>query len=324
MDLSEAKQPSSEELLAEIAALREQLATLEQEKAELELLMQMTAEHSDRLTDELYSTVESTQQESEERFEVITNTVPVPVIISRVAEDVIMYANTASGELIGVASETLLGRSISEFYGNAREREQILAEVEAQGHVNNWELHGKRDDSQPFWATVFIRPLTFNAESCLLEAYQDLTAYKQAEQERTYLQQEIIEAQQQTLRELSSPIIPVMDQIIVMPLIGSIDSIRARDITRTLLAGVSQYQAKIVILDITGVPIIDSGVANHLNKTIQAARLKGAQTIVTGISEAVAETIVDLGIDWSELTTLSDLQRGLITALKSMGIKLTR
>ena len=330
MGASEIKQPSSEELLAEIATLREQIVALEQEKTELELLMQMTAEHSDRLTDELYSTVETTRQESEEQFEVITNTVPVPLMISRVAEDVIVYANVALGDLTGVASDSLLDRSISEFYSNTGEREQVLAEVEAHGYVNNWELHGKRDDNESFWAAIFIRPLTFNAEPCLLEAYQDLTAYKQAEQERAHLQTEIIEAQQQTLRELSSPIIPLIQApdgsggIIVMPLIGSIDSIRARDITRALLAGISQYHAKVVILDITGVPIIDSGVANHLNKTIQAARLKGAHTIVTGISEAVAETIVDLGIDWSELTTLSDLQRGLMTALNSMGIKLTR
>ena len=79
-----------------------------------------------------------------------------------------------------------------------------------------------------------------------------------------------------------------------------------------------------VILDITGVPIVDSGVANHLNKTIQAARLKGARAIVTGISDAVAETIVDLGIDWSSITTLNDLQTGLVAALNSMGIKLDK
>jgi len=75
-----------------------------------------------------------------------------------------------------------------------------------------------------------------------------------------------------------------MDRIIIMPLIGSIDSLRAREITRTLLAGIREQRAKVVILDVTGVPIVDSGVANHLNKTIQAARLKGAQAIVTGIS----------------------------------------
>lgn len=79
-----------------------------------------------------------------------------------------------------------------------------------------------------------------------------------------------------------------------------------------------------MILDITGVPIVDSGVANHLNKTIQAARLKGARTIVTGISDAVAEAIVDLGIDWSEITTLSDLQTGLVVVLNSLGVKLSK
>jgi anti-anti-sigma regulatory factor len=142
--------------------------------------------------------------------------------------------------------------------------------------------------------------------------------------ERERLQQEVINAQKQTLQELSTPIIPIMEHIIVMPLIGSIDSIRAGDITRALLAGIRQHKAKVVILDITGVSIVDSGVAGHLNKTIQAAQLKGAHTIVTGISEAVAETIVDLGIDWSGIETLADLRTGLIVALDNLGIRLIR
>ena len=113
-----------------------------------------------------------------------------------------------------------------------------------------------------------------------------------------------------------------MERIIVMPLIGTIDSMRARDITRSLLAGIRAHRTKIVILDITGVPVVDSGVATHLNKTIQAARLKGASAIVTGISDAVAETIVDLGIDWDEIETLSDLQTGLRAALAKMGLRI--
>jgi anti-anti-sigma regulatory factor/HAMP domain-containing protein len=146
--------------------------------------------------------------------------------------------------------------------------------------------------------------------------------YVQMEQravERERLQQEVIEAQKQAIQELSSPVIPVMDtpqgSIIVMPLIGSIDTMRARDITRTLLAGIREHRANVVILDITGVPVVDSGVANHLNKTIQAARLKGTRTIVTGISDAVAETIVDLGIDWKDIETVRNLQTGLRVAL---------
>jgi PAS domain S-box-containing protein len=156
------------------------------------------------------------------------------------------------------------------------------------------------------------------------ELKREITERERAQEESARLQQEIIEAQKQALQELSTPIIPIMDRIIVMPLIGSIDTLRAKDIMRTLLAGIREHRAKVVILDITGVPIVDTGVANHLNKTIQAARLKGAQTIVTGIADAVAEAIVDLGIDWSGIETLADLQTGLRVALSSLGIRLTK
>ena len=142
------------------------------------------------------------------------------------------------------------------------------------------------------------------------------TAELQREQEESArLQQEVIEAQQRAIQELSTPIIPVLEGVIVMPLIGSIDTLRARGVTRSLLAGIREHKAKVVILDITGVPIVDSGVAAYLNKTVQAARLKGTRTIVTGISEAVAETIVDLGIDWSGIETLRDLRTGLQAAM---------
>ncbi len=152
----------------------------------------------------------------------------------------------------------------------------------------------------------------------------DVTAQKQAEAERERLQDEIIEAQRETLKELSTPVIPVMDGILVMPLVGSIDTMRARDIMRVLLQGISQYRAKVVILDVTGVPLMDTGIVNHINKTIQAARLKGAHTIVTGISDVVAEAIVDLGIDWGAVETLSNLQTGLRVALAEMNIHLQK
>jgi rsbT co-antagonist protein RsbR len=164
-----------------------------------------------------------------------------------------------------------------------------------------------------------------NAYAEVEQRVEERTAELQREvAQRERLQQEVIEAQRTALQELSTPIIPVMERIIVMPLVGSIDSMRARDITRALLVGIRQHRAKVVIMDITGVAVVDSGVADHLNKTIQAARLKGARTIVTGISDAVAETIVDLGIDWGGVETLGDLQTGLITALSSLGIDLRR
>jgi anti-anti-sigma regulatory factor len=156
------------------------------------------------------------------------------------------------------------------------------------------------------------------------ELQREVAERQRAQEESVRLQQEIIETQKQALQELSTPIIPIVDRIIVMPLIGSIDSIRARDITRKLLTGIHEHRAHVVIIDITGVPLIDSGVAAYLNKTIQAARLKGAHTIITGISDGVAETIVDLGIDWGDVNTLPNLQTGLVVALDSLGIKLKR
>ncbi len=180
----------------------------------------------------------------------------------------------------------------------------------------------KRGEEIPYYFTG--TRMNIGNEVYLVGMGIDLTERKQVEAERAQLQAQVIEAQRHALQELSTPIIPVLDRIIVMPLIGSIDTLRAKDVTRALLAGISQYRAKIVIVDITGVPLVDSGVADHLNKTIQAARLKGAQTIVTGMSDAVAEAIVDLGIDWSGIQTLSDLQTGLLSALDSLGFKLGR
>ncbi len=148
--------------------------------------------------------------------------------------------------------------------------------------------------------------------------------------ERVQIEQDRAQLQQQLIRELSTPIIPLISapgragSIIVIPLIGSIDNQRAKDITRALLAGIQEHRAKIVIIDITGVSIMDSDVVNHLNKTIHAARLKGARTIVTGVSDAVAETIVDLGIDWSSVDVLGNLQTGLLGALDKMGLHIER
>ena len=150
----------------------------------------------------------------------------------------------------------------------------------------------------------------------------DVTHREKAAAERRELQQQIIDAQRQALLELSTPIIPIMDRVLIMPIIGTVDGTRARDIMRAVLQGISTHRAKVVIMDITGVPLVDTDVADHLNRTIQAARLKGAHTIVTGVSDAVAETVIELGIDWSRVETLRDLQTGLRAALEMMGFEI--
>ncbi len=163
----------------------------------------------------------------------------------------------------------------------------------------------------------------------VIDVLRDVTTLVQSVVSRARQRHRIIMAQQQVLRELSTPIIPVWtpaegngEGIILMPLIGNIDAIRARDILRSLLGGISTYNAGIVILDLTGVPTMSTEVANGLDKAFRAAQLKGTRVIITGTTERVAETMGDLGIAWEGIQTLRDLQTGLVFALRSIGIAL--
>ncbi|MGQ9627999.1 MAG: STAS domain-containing protein [Anaerolineae bacterium] len=120
----------------------------------------------------------------------------------------------------------------------------------------------------------------------------------------------------ETIQALSTPIVPISEEILILPLVGSIDTRRAGQIMESLLEGINHYQAETVIIDITGVPVVDTSVANHLLQAAQAARLLGAQVILVGISPEIAQTIVELGIDLSEVVTRRNLQQGIAYAMK--------
>lgn len=123
------------------------------------------------------------------------------------------------------------------------------------------------------------------------------------------------EQQRELMRELATPLIPITDQIVIMPLIGTIDPWRVQQIMEALLEGVSRYRAELVILDITGVSIVDTNVAQGLVQAARAVRLLGTQVMLTGIQPQIAQTIVHLGIDLSEIRTHSSLQAGIQEAL---------
>jgi len=125
--------------------------------------------------------------------------------------------------------------------------------------------------------------------------------------------------QQQVVLELSTPVIQVWDQVLALPLIGSVDSARAQQIMENILVKIGETGSRVVIIDITGVPVIDTLVASHLIKTVSAARLLGATTILTGINPEIAQTLVHLGVDLSDITTKSNLARGIAAALKMTG-----
>ncbi len=130
------------------------------------------------------------------------------------------------------------------------------------------------------------------------------------EQQKTILQQ------QEDLLELSSPVSKVWDNILILPVIGTLDSQRTQVMMENLLQKIVETGCTISILDITGVPTVDTQVANHLLKTVTAARLLGAECIISGISPAIAQTIVHLGIDLSAIRTKATLQDAMIFAMK--------
>ncbi|HEV8538644.1 MAG TPA: STAS domain-containing protein [Bacteroidota bacterium] len=131
----------------------------------------------------------------------------------------------------------------------------------------------------------------------------------------------IIRQQQEAIRELSTPVLQVRERLLILPIIGAIDPQRARQLTEQLLRGIRANRAKVVVIDITGVPSVDSTVANHLVQTVEASRLMGATVIVTGLSSEIAQTLVTIGVDLGKMNTVGDLQGGIEEAERLLGYK---
>ncbi|MBM3266234.1 MAG: STAS domain-containing protein [Candidatus Sericytochromatia bacterium] len=133
-----------------------------------------------------------------------------------------------------------------------------------------------------------------------------------------------IRMQQEAIRELSTPVLQVREGLLILPIVGLIDSSRARQLPEQLLRAIRQSRARVVVMDITGVPGVDSRVANHLVQTVEASRLMGAAVIVTGLSPEVAQALVALGVDLSKMRTVGDLQGGMELAERLLGYRVTR
>jgi rsbT co-antagonist protein RsbR len=133
--------------------------------------------------------------------------------------------------------------------------------------------------------------------------------------------EQIILQQQEAIRELSVPVLQIRDQMLILPVIGLLDSTRARQLIESLLMAIRDHRAKGVVIDVTGVPIVDTQVANHLLQASKAAQLMGATVVITGISSAMAQTMVGLGTDLPEATTMIDLQEGVEQIERVLGVR---
>lgn len=188
------------------------------------------------------------------------------------------------------------------------------------------------------WTMETVKSIQYRGQRAALGYFVDITERKNAEEEikryRDHLeelvqertaelarQSEIITQQSQEMLELSTPVMQVWQGILVAPLIGSLDSQRTQHFMERLLERIVETNSPVALVDITGVPIIDTQTAQHLIDTITAVRLLGAQVILTGVRPAIAQTLVHLGIDLSGIVTRSSLAAGLQVAMSNLGGK---
>jgi rsbT co-antagonist protein RsbR len=169
----------------------------------------------------------------------------------------------------------------------------------------------ERDPAKAFPAFLSLMKLVFMDIGLAVDTY-------------IFARERTMRTQQAAIRELSTPVLQIRDRLLLLPIIGVIDSQRARLITESLLRAIRASRAKVAVMDITGVATIDSKVANHLLQTVAAARLMGAMVIVTGLSSDVAQSLVALGIDLGKLNTVGDLQGGIEEAERLLGYRTIR
>lgn len=244
-------------------------------------------------------------------------------IVTVDTEERITLFNAAAEKIFGYRSEDVLGQPL-EMLIPEQFREQHHAYIQAFGNSGTATRHmshqrvvsARHANGNEFPIEASISQVTDIDQKLYTVIVRDVTERVRAQQERDELQENIISMQHALVQELSTPLIPITDDVVIMPIVGSVDSLRAQNVMESLLKGVEQNRAHIAIMDITGVPIVDTQVANTLIQAAQAIRLLGAKVLLTGIGPDIAQTLVGLGVDLSGITTHSTLQTGITYAMR--------
>ena len=255
---------------------------------------------------------------SENSFRLLVESVKDYAIIMLDPTGHVASWNAGAERFKGYRAEEIIGKHFSCFYPaeaiqrGLPEQELKVAAKEGRFEDESWRV---RKDGTKFWASVIISAL--RDKDGTLRGYskvtRDLTERKQAE--------ERIQQQSKEIMELSTPVMQVWQGVVVAPLIGSLDSQRTQQFMERLLSRIVETNSPVALVDIMGVPTVDTQTAQHLIETISAVRLLGAQVVLTGVRPAIAQTLVHLGIDLSGIMTRSSLSAGLQVALDILNLK---
>jgi rsbT co-antagonist protein RsbR len=281
------------------------------------IMLQKRVEELEFALTECEQTLQAKEQ-SELQFRVLAEHMPLAFFVQDLQYRT-LYVSPAYDTLWGRPREELYTRTEAWMDGIHPEDRAYVEQRLADLRFANEELEYRlvRPDGSVRWIMTRAIPLR-NAQGVvyqLLGIAVDITELKLAQLEQIRLQERMIQLQAATLAELSTPLIPISNRVLVMPLIGALDTQRAQQILDTLLRGVESLRAQMVIIDITGVPVVDTQVANVLIQATQAVRLLGTDVAVSGIRPEVAQTLVGLGINLANMTTHSTLQSAVAAAL---------
>lgn len=233
----------------------------------------------------------------------------------------ILFVNEATVQMFRCSMDEVVGKNLLSFAAPEFHAE-IIAHLTKNNSDVPYEAWCIRSDGTRFLAEVRGKMITYHGRPVRGAALLDITERRRVEEllNQKLREEERVRAQSETLFALSTPLLPVSDEVLVVPLIGSLDSRRMARVTEILLSGLSERQSHYVILDITGLPTLDGATALGLVRAAQGARLVGAQTILCGIRAEVAHELVRLGADLSGLLTRSTLKSAIAFALKQTAL----
>lgn len=251
-------------------------------------------------------------------FRALLESAPDAMVITDESGKIVLV-NSQTERLFGYPREELLGRPVEMLVPqNARHKHPDLrhgyfADPHVRGMGPSLSLSAVRKDGREFPVEISLSPLKTEVGTLVSSSIRDVT-------ERRHNEERIRRQAQEILEMATVPVVQVWDGILLVPLIGMLDSQRAQQLMELLLRGVTDTNSAVALLDITGVPTIDTQTAQHLIETIAAVRLLGAEVVLTGVRPAIAQTLVHLGVDLSDVMTRSSLAAGLRMALELLDL----